>query len=49
MLQGELEGVQSQEIADSLNRLLTAGRLSLFKDPKLGLVYKEVNPEEFTK
>jgi hypothetical protein len=37
------------QIVESLNRLLKEGKLSLFKDPKLGLVYKEVNPEEFTK
>jgi len=48
MLLNELPGVSVDQISGIMNKLSTEGRISLFKD-HLGLVYKEVSPEELNK
>jgi len=48
-LHNEMEGVKMEAIVESINRLLAVGAIAVFKEPGLGLVYKEANPQDVAK
>jgi len=48
-ISSELVDTKDTEIVGSINELLKMGAIAIFKEPGVGLMYKEADPEDFKK